>query len=260
MITSFQFRSFFRYWLDAVDSHSLHSPFYFDFYKNVLKSSKDQRSFEKQELLRQKLLKNDQMLNVTDLGAGSQQLNGQTRKVSDIARVTLSPARISKLYARMIDHFKSTTIVELGTSLGINSLYLASGSNVSVTTFEGSPEVATVARDTFSFADASNINLIEGDIARTLPVFVGRTRKIDFALMDANHRYEPTINYFRQLSARIDVNSIVVIDDIHYNPEMEKAWNEIRNSPIVYGSADIYRAGILFFDPSLNKQHAVLQF
>jgi predicted O-methyltransferase YrrM len=260
MISSFQFRSFFKYWLDAVDSHSLHSPFYFDFYKNVLTSRKEPRSFEKQESLRQKLLKNDLVLNVTDLGAGSQQLNGRARKVSDIARVTLSPARLSKLYARMIDHFKCRTIVELGTSLGINSLYLASGNNSSVTTFEGSPEVAVVARDTFSFAEASNIHLIEGDIARTLPGFLEKTRKIDFVLMDANHRYEPTVNYFRQLSARVDNNSIIIVDDIHYNAEMEKAWNEIRNSPIVYGSADIYRAGILFFDPSLNKQHVVLQF
>ena len=97
MITPFQVRSFFKYWLAAVDSHSLHSPFYFDFYKNVLTIREQKHSFQKQESLRQKLLKNDLVLTVTDLGAGSQQLNGGTRKVSEIARVTLSPARLSEL-------------------------------------------------------------------------------------------------------------------------------------------------------------------
>lgn len=260
MITSFQVFSFLRYWLAAIDSHSLHSPFFFDFYKNVLTNGKVDRSLERPETFRQKLLQDERVLTVTDLGAGSTQLNGATRKISDIARVTLSPARLSRLYAHMIDYFKCKTIVELGTSLGINSLYLASGGSSAVTTFEGSPEVADVARGIFSAAEASNIKLIEGDIARTLPAFLERTRKVDFVLMDANHRYEPTVNYFRQLLARIDINSILVVDDIHYSAEMEMAWNEIRSSPVVYGSADIYRAGIVFFDPSLNKQHVVLQY
>jgi hypothetical protein len=52
----------------------------------------------------------------------------------------------------------------------------------------------------------------------------------------------------------------MVVDDIHDNAGMEKAWTEIRNHGLVYVSVDLYRCGILFFDPSLTKQHAVLRF
>ena len=44
------------------------------------------------------------------------------------------------------------------------------------------------------------------------------------------------------------------------SPEMEKAWNELSRHPLVYGSVDLFRCGILFFEPALNKQHFVWAF
>jgi predicted O-methyltransferase YrrM len=78
--------------------------------------------------------------------------------------------------------------------------------------------------------------------------------------MDANHRYEPTLKYFDLLLSKIQHSSVIVIDDIHDNPEMERAWKEIKNHDLVYSSVDLYRCGIVFFDPSLTKQHVVLRF
>lgn len=260
MITAFQIRSFISYWLDSVDSHSLHSPFFYDFYEKVIKSKVSHHNYSVQEGLRRKLLENEMEINVTDLGAGSAHFNGKLRKVKDIARVSLSSPKFSQLYARISAHFHFKSIIELGTSLGINTLYLATEANATVTTFEGSPEIAEIAKDTFSFAEANNIRLIQGNIEKSLPQFLTPLKKIDFVFMDANHRYAPTVQYFKLLLTKIDVSSVIIIDDIHYSPEMEKAWNEIKNHPIVYGSVDLYRIGILFFDPSLNKQHVVLQF
>jgi predicted O-methyltransferase YrrM len=100
---------------------------------------------------------------------------------------------------------------------------------------------------------------VQGNLQATLPEFLQTVRKVDFVFMDANHRYKPTITYFQWLVSRISESSIVVLDDIHYSAEMEKAWNELKTHKLVYGSADLYRCGILFFDPSLNKQHVILQ-
>ena len=55
-------------------------------------------------------------------------------------------------------------------------------------------------------------------------------------------------------------NSILVLDDIHYSPEMERAWNALARSRAVYTSIDLYRCGLVFFNPSLTKQNVVLQF
>lgn len=257
----FQLRSYLTYWLDEVDKHSLHSPFFFDFFTNaVSRTDPPSSSAVKTESLRRNLLRTRTPVTLTDLGAGSAVLKSTTRRVSDIARTSLSPAKYSALYTRIIRHYKLKTIVELGTSLGINTLHLASEPGTEVTTFEGARAIADIARSSFEFAGATNIRLIEGDINITLPQFLQRAQKIDFAFLDANHRYLPTLKYVHYLLPKLHAQSIVLLDDIHYSPEMEKAWNELKTHPLVYASADLFRVGILFFDPSLNKQHVVLHF
>jgi len=257
----FPIRSYITYWLDQVDRHSLHSPFFYDFYTKVVKGKNPVHvKSHVIESLRKKLLQTDQHIDVHDLGAGSGILKTHHRNVKDIARTSLSPAKYAQLYARIVAHFKYKNIIELGTSLGINALYLSSLPETHVTTFEGSDAIADIAESSFESAGKPSIHLIRGDINKTLPHFISQSAKIDLAFMDANHRYEATMQYFRLILPRLHEKSIVLIDDIHYTAGMQTAWNEIREHPLVYGSADLYRVGILLFDPSLNKQHVVLQF
>ncbi len=159
----------------------------------------------------------------------------------------------------MIQYFQSKNIVELGTSLGITSLYLAQSKSTKVSTFEGNTTIADIALTNFEFAEAKNIKIISGNIDETLPEFLQTPQKIDFVLMDANHRYQPTLNYFEWLSRRMADKGVIVLDDIHHSPEMEKAWVKLKNNELVYGSIDLFRCGILFFDPALNKQHFICQ-
>lgn len=252
----FQIRSFLTYWLDSVDEHSLHSPFFFDLYTGVLKATvPDLTSIE---TLRTKLREDKRTIVVHDLGSRSD--HKKIRAISEIARTSLSPKKYSSLYYHIIHKYNHKTILELGTSLGINTLYLAAKKNSRVTTFEGAPEIASISTITFEFADAKNINLIEGNLDHTLADFLLTVKKIDFALLDANHTYEATIRYFKLLLSKVHEKTVIAIDDIHQSPAMEKAWQEILQHKLVYGSADLFRCGLLFFDPSLNKQHVILQF
>lgn len=254
----FQVKTFVNYWLDAVNEHSLHSPFLYDLYTHVIKVESD--GIPEIETLRKKLLEDHRDIFVHDLGAGSSHFTTASRKISDIAQISLSEARFSALYLRMGDYCKAKNIVELGTSLGINTLYLSQRKDAHVFTFEGSDTVADIAEISFEFAGAKNIELIRGNIDSTLYSNLSRMPKIDLVFMDANHQYEPTKKYFEWLLSKIHHTSIVIMDDIHANPGMEKAWREIKRHPLVYVSIDLYRCGILFFDPSLNNQHVVLQF
>lgn len=258
MSKSFQVRSFINYWLDAVDDHSLHSPFFFDLYRNVIRSRNVSEGFQKIESLRQQLLSDTSPVTGVDHGAGSPVLPAE-RTIRDIARTSLSDPSFLQIYYRLIEHFHARTIVELGTSLGISSMYLAEAKGVDLTTFEGAAELATRARENFRQLNYPNIKLIEGNIDTTLPHHLGQSGKIDIAFMDANHRHDPTIRYFNWLLQKIHARSVIIVDDIHYSPEMEKAWEEMKMNRLVYGSADLYRCGLLFFDPSINRQHVVLQ-
>ncbi len=258
MSKSFQLKTYFSYWLDAVDEHSLHSPFLFDLYTKVIKVESE--GIVEIEKLRANLLKTQNEITVEDLGAGSKHFNNSKRTIRDIADTSLSDLRFSLLYLRIVNHIDAKNIIELGTSLGINTLYLAHKKNTKVFTFEGSESIAEVAQDTFEFASAKNIELIKGNIDSTLYSNLSRMPKVDLVFMDANHRYAPTLKYFEWLLMKIHHKSIIILDDIHSSPGMEKAWKTLCKHDLVYTSIDLYRCGILFFDPSLTKQHVVLQF
>ncbi|MEK6781540.1 MAG: class I SAM-dependent methyltransferase [Bacteroidota bacterium] len=257
MANFYQLKAFAKHWLTVVDQHSIHSPFFYDFYTKVIQNKEGPDRFSEIEKLRSNLLINTSEIAVADLGAGSQKLSGSKRKLMDIANTNLTPFKYARLYHNIIRYLKATNIVELGTSLGITSLYLAMNEDSQVTTFEGSHSLADVALTNFEYFDKNNIELIEGNINSTLPEFVQNPAKINFVLMDANHQYAPTLLYFNLMMRRLNEKSIVVLDDIHWSEEMERAWNELRASQLVYGSIDLFRCGILFFDPDLNRQHYV---
>ena len=253
----FRIRSFVSWWLEAVDEHSLHSPFFFDLYTAHIKPIPSTKKFAHIESLRKKLLNDHRVLTMTDLGSGDK--NTTTRRISYIARTSLSTARYSAMYARIAAYFNAVDIIELGTSFGINTLYLAENPRAHVTTFEGAPAIADIAALTFEFAEKKNIDLVIGNIDRTLPTYLQSVRKLDMMFLDANHRFEATLRYFELLLKKVHLKSVMVIDDIHSSREMQRAWSEIKSNRLVYASADLFRCGILFFDPSLNKQHVILQ-
>jgi len=254
----FKIKTYLNYWLDAVDEHSLQSPFLFDFYTQVVK--RDPLDDALIETLRKKLSNDHRELTLEDYGAGSKHTTGTKRKISDITATSLSAAKFSCLYKRIADYANAKTILELGTSFGINTLYMAKQKNAQVYTFEGASSIAEIASLSFEFAGAENIELITGNLDDTLYANLSRIPKIDFAFMDANHQYGPTLKYFEYLLSRSHHKTIFILDDIHDNPEMEMAWQDIKRHPLVYTTADLFRCGIVFFDPSLTKQNVVLRF
>lgn len=251
-----RYRAYVSYWLDAVDEHSLHSPFLYELMTRVIKAAPVHD--ERLEALRRELLRDRNEIVVNDLGTGAK-LHPDKRRISAIARKSLSPPRYSSLYQRLIGHFRCRTIVELGTSLGINTLYLAQPDDTQVYTFEGAPAIAAIAKTNFMRMGKTNITLREGDIDTTLTDFIKEGRAIDFAFMDANHTRDATTRYFTELLRALHEDSIVVLDDIHLTREMEEAWGDLRRHERVRATADLYRCGIAFFKPSLDKQHVVLK-
>ena len=84
---------------------------------------------------------------------------------------------------------------------------------------------------------------------------------VDFAFIDGNHRKEPTERYFKELLAKINNDSILVFDDIHWSSEMEAAWGAVKNNAAVTCSIDLFFIGIVFFRKEFKeKQHFVIRF
>lgn len=252
-----------RYRLRAGDEHSIHSPFVYKLYSEIIRSKARCEIFEEIEAIRGELLQCKESIRVLDLGAGSRRQKGNQRKVSDLVRHAEKPARFGQLLFRLVQYFNPTTLFDLGTSFGLTTLYLAAAAPESrIFTFEGCPETVRIARQNFEKMSDGPIRMVEGNLDVTLSHTLTEQAitRLDFAFFDANHRYQPTINYFETLLSRAYEQSVFIFDDIHWSDEMEQAWTYIRNHPRVMLTIDLFHLGIVFFRTNQPKQHFVLKF
>ncbi|MBK8293165.1 MAG: hypothetical protein IPK96_21785 [Flammeovirgaceae bacterium] len=149
MIPYFQIKSFIRHWLHVVDEHSIHSPFFFDFYEKVIRNKNKSESFEDIERVRKKLLESAMEIDVQDLGASSAYFKNEKRTLSKVAATSISPATVCEFLYRIVHYQQATSVVELGTSAGITTLYLSKNLSSLVTTFEGHSVLSDIALTNF---------------------------------------------------------------------------------------------------------------
>ncbi len=254
-------RQYLWHWLTAVNQHSLHSPFVYDLYTQVINRQPDYKPFEDIEQLRQRLVASPATIEVTALGAISKVSNKKERPLAAIARKGISNQKISHLLYRLARYYNCRHVIELGTSLGLNAMYLASIPKSYVATFEGCPQTAALARQHFAGLHYTNIHLVEGNIDNTLPDYLSKAgQPVDLVFVDANHRYAPTLAYFEALLTHSHAHSILVFDDIHWSAEMSQAWQTICRHPQVQLSIDLYRLGLVFLNPAIGGGHYRLMF
>lgn len=265
MYSSFQLaKKYIRYYLSASNSrgHGMHSPFVFDFILHVLNNKGGYLPPPEIETLRKALFSRHEVLEIEDLGAGSRAGSSKRKRVSQLAKTALKPQKYAQLLFRLVKHYQPQTILELGTSLGITTAYLASANPAArIITIEGSKAIAGKAREHFQALGLSHIQSINANFDTVLPSVADQLSLIDLAYIDGNHRYQPTMNYFRQVLEKTGSHSILVFDDIHWSEEMEQAWAEIRAHPAVQYTIDIFFLGFVFFRKEFKvKQHFTIRF
>ncbi len=250
-----------HYWLQALNQYSLHAPFVYQFYTETVKADQSLPLFAAIEAFRKAFLHAEKVVQTEDFGAGSSVTPNQDRKLSSIARHSLTPAKSSRLLYRIASGLPAEYCIELGTSLGINTLYLSAAlPEGCVYTLEGCQATADEAAHLFAQCPLKNIKLKKGNIDQTLPLLLETIPRIDLLYIDANHRYAPTIAYYEQCKRKAHEDSIFIIDDIYWSGQMRQAWQEIQRDPDVSLSLDLFTMGLVFFKKLRNKQHYILMF
>jgi len=254
-------KSYFRYLFQAKHrkAHGVHSPFLFSLIVDVFNKKNHNPAFDKIEQYRKILKKNKTIIDSKkDLGAGSKQQK-KRRQVADIAKVSLTKSRYAKLLYALGTYYNAVNILELGTSLGITTQYLASIPNSKITTIEGNPLIADMAQHGFEKLNYSNIDLVCADFTDYLKD-LEKTTVYDFIFIDGNHRKEATITYFEKLLNHAHNDTILVFDDIHWSEGMEEAWKHIVAHSATTLTIDIFQFGLVFLRKELSKQHFVIRY
>ena len=238
----------------------IHSPYLFAIVRFILRDKNPYYCFADIERRRESLLRSEEVREVVDYGSqGTKEGMRIQRLVSDIARTHLEEPEVAQALFRLVvfmgqDQKRPLRILELGTSLGITTAYLASAdSRNQVVTMEGSRSVLHIAQDVWKALRLENITWHEGNIDDTL--YKCAREAWDLVYIDANHTYEATKRYVETLLPFLPEKGIIAIDDIHYSPEMTRAWEELKQDKRVTTSMDLYHVGLLFVDPHYLKRH-----
>lgn len=239
--------------------YGIHSPFVFHLVTEVLNSNPSGSiELEKIEQLRKQLATDNRILPLYDLGTG------QWKKkpcIKDIVRKSVSPPKKLQALFKIAHYLQPDKIIELGTSLGLSALTFSKACPAArVITVEGSPYLAREAEENFRKLEVTSIDLRVGAFDDLLPEITSQLNSPFLAYIDGNHRYSATINYFKAFAELIDPRSCIIIDDIHWSVEMEKAWHEVCLHSKSIFCLDFFDFGVIFYRPNSAKSHYCLRY
>lgn len=265
MYSSFRLAlKYIRYYIAASNGkgHGIHSPFVYHFVRHVFQDVSLHPNCKKLEDYRKELLRDETILTVEDFGAGSVTGLKKERKVSQLAASSLKSRKYAQLLYRMVQVYRPSHLLELGTSLGLTTAYLAlANPSLKITTLEGSPAIAKRAQQTFDRFSLSQIQVVEGNFDSTLHPVLQQLERLDWVYIDGNHRKEPTLDYFEQLLKKATPQSVFIFDDIHWSAEMEAAWEQIKAHEAVRLTIDLFFIGVVFFrSEQKQKEHFTVRF
>lgn len=254
------FFDFLVYFISAGTAHSVHSPFIYDFVTRVLNARRQKPAYHGIELVRTRMLTSRSLVEVQPLGAAG---GTETKKVmlKTLTARTSKSAKYGELLERICEYYQPRYAIEIGTSLGISTMYQALGLTQGyLLTLEGNEASLKIAKHNAEKLGFQNIQFVEGLFEKTLPMVVQAIPHIDYVFFDGNHTMQATLDYFEQCLTKSHENTIFVFDDIRWSDEMFKAWQKIKNHDKVRVTVDLFFMGIVFFRPGQEKEHFTIRF
>jgi predicted O-methyltransferase YrrM len=281
MALLFSVQSYLKFLWNSKNQHGVHSPFVFDLVTKCFydKTSKSEYGILKK--YRDELLLNKSSIEVTDFGAGSKVFKSNKRPISKIAKTAgISPKRAELLF-RISRYFQPDSIMEIGTSLGLATSALSLGHpNAKITTIEGCPETARIAKENFQKFNLKNIQLeitefnlylnhprpktqdtepTTHNLQPTTCNLQPTTYNPQLIYFDGNHSKQATLQYFELLLPTITNETVWIFDDIHWSAAMTEAWETVKKHPKVKVTIDTFQWGFVFFRKEQEKEHFTIR-
>ncbi|KAB2868838.1 MAG: class I SAM-dependent methyltransferase [Bacteroidales bacterium] len=259
-----QLLNYYRFWLNSkpIGGHGIHSPYVYNLYTEVIEPDKKEKVFDKIEEYRKELKGCGISVIRKSIGESTNSgYRGEEVSLRKIATSVAIPKHLGRLLYRLIQNYQPKTIIELGTSVGISTMYIAhDNSKASIFTIEGDEAVLGIAQNRFRKNGLTNIQTLSGVFDEQLPRILSELNSVDFVFIDGDHNGRSLINYFNLLLPKINEKTVIIVDDIRWSKNMEKAWDYICANAKVSISIDLFRCGILIFEKGIAKQHFALRY
>ncbi len=253
-------KSYLNFLWNSKNEHGVHSPFVFDL---VTKCFYDKKEYSEYSILkdyRKSLLQNKNSIEVTDFGAGSRVFKSSTRAINQIAKTSGISSKRAALLFRLVNYFQPTTILEIGTSLGLATSALSLGNkNAEITTIEGCKNTLNQCQLQLQKFNINNVTCINSEFESYFKNYQLSIINHQLIYFDGNHSKEATLTYFELLLPTVTNETVWIFDDIHWSPDMNAAWEIIRNHPKVTVTIDTFQWGMVFFRSEQEKEHFTIR-
>ncbi|UZO82433.1 class I SAM-dependent methyltransferase [Aquimarina sp. ERC-38] len=222
--------------------------------RNKEYTNEELAQFEILEEYRDRLLQSDEIISYDFFGSD------QKASVSEICEKAASPKIWCQFLHLIIKEMNASCVLEIGTNLGVSGQYYLTAIEDrpyhQFITLEGIPRLCEIAREQFSKLNVSvETEVIQGDFKDTLPeVLKIEDLELNFVFIDGNHKYEPTVSYFNQLKPFYARNAVIVFDDIYWTPDMQQAWEKVKEDPDVICAIDFFKAGIVIYNTEFKAK------
>lgn len=258
----FRVKNFVLYLLATRKSSSgvASSPVISEFVQNILNDQTDYADFSR--ILREKknMMNTNIRLPVGEFGAARTQFVKKLT-LNDIIRGSSISEKHGRLLYRMSRYYKPASIIELGTSTGLSTMYLALGCPAAnVVTIEANPILSGIASGTFKRLNLNHLELMNCSFEDALPLLNLDNTGNTMIFIDGNHTYEATRKYFEYFVANTAEPYMLILHDINWSRGMNRIWNEVRSDPKVKTTIDLYYLGIVYNFRHLQKQHVVIRY
>lgn len=218
----------------------------------------DRRWFDKAEAQRAAMLADTSAITMLDFGAGAPDQNlsdaemsaGKVKNftVAEFCRLTAKKPLWARILYALIAEYQPKVALELGTSVGVSATYQGGALQRyggRLVTIEGAPEIARVARSTVEAVGLRDVvEVREGRFSDVLPSLLASTEPLDYVFVDGHHDEHATQEYHQMVKPHLAPGAVLVYDDIHWSPGMERAWAAISADPDLCVTVDLYSVGI----------------
>lgn len=211
-------RSFIKRRLTA-KGHGVHSPFAFSFINKVIYEKLPYYAYTDIEIF----LKNN--------GVSHERINA-----------------FNKLSFRLVNFFLPSNILEIGSGIGVNTLFLTSTSkNIKCHCIENDPTKMAVAQDLFRTRNV-NIHFVD-----EIPLM-----KFDAIVIDLNSINSKELTNINKLIDVSQDKAFWIINNIHNNKLYNNIWEDIKTNPRIQNTFELKHYSIVILNSSLSKLNYIL--
>lgn len=238
--------------------YGVHSPFVFNLITKVIEERCSYYSFYDIELIRKQLLFRDDIIAYPD-----KQQKGKLRRrtVGEIVEREAIKPKHGALLFRLANYFKPQSILQLGSSMGLSTLYLTSyASGLKCIALENIPEFAPIARIAYEKGARNPVDLRTGSNKELLPQALEELKQVDFVFFNTLYEQPDNVWLFNECTKYVHDGSLFVFEGIKASRKMREFWKEICACPEVTVTIDLYSMGIVFFNKKLHKRNYIVYF